>query len=437
MSHQLQRNIGLVSLTLFGVGDILGAGIYGLVGKAAGEMGNGIWMAFLFSALAALLTGLSYATLGSRFPRAGGSAYVLERAFGKPWLAYIVGLAVCASGLTSMAAASRVLAGYASSWAESIPQFAWVLFFIFAIGFVVFWGIKESLAFNAVCTIIEVSGLLFLIAVGLGALGSVNYLDVTSPSNPTGDLGFGLVFSGAVLTFYSFIGFEDILNVAEEVKEPETTLPRGLLLAVIISSLIYVLVSVIAVSVLTPAELFASKQPLLDIVAKRAPWFPTDIYRAIALFAVSNTLLLNFVMSTRLIYGMSTQGLLPKPLARIHATRKTPYVATILVLIVVSVLALSGDLSQLARSTAILLLVSFLLMNLALAKLQRNKREKRGAFEAPRFVPFAGAGICLVMLAHTKVTDWTVVGSILVIIVVLYFVQHHTVDRTLKKADRR
>lgn len=417
---KLHRHIGLVALTLFGVGDILGAGIYGLVGKAAGQMGNASWLAFLVSAIAAILTGLTYATLGSRFPKAAGASFVMEKTFHRPWIAYFVGLAVLGSALTSMATAARVLTGYLAPLV-AINVDGWVApLIVGAIALVVFWGIRESLWINAICTLIELSGLLFIIAIGIGWIGSVDYLNAVTPSNPSGEITFGLILSGAVLTFYSFLGFEDILNVAEEVKDPTRTLPRGLLAAVAISSLIYIVVTVVAVSVVPIQELASSPQPLVEVVARAAPWFPKGLYSAIAIFAVCNTLLLNFVMSSRLIYGMARQDLLPKFLGKIHPVRQTPHWSTLIIFLIVILLVQVGAVTQLARATSTLLLLSFFVMNLALVILQRRLKEPVGSFETQRWVPVSGAILCAILLAHTQTGDWVIAGGILTFIALLY-----------------
>jgi basic amino acid/polyamine antiporter, APA family len=420
---KLERNIGLLALVLYGVGDILGSGIYGLVGKAAGEMGYAAWLGFVTSMIAAGLTGLSYASIGSRYPRAGGAAYVTYRAFAKPFLSYAIGLAVLFSGLTSMATACRVFSGYFTGLVTFVPLTGGIILFACVVAFVVFWGMRESMIMNAVCTIIELSGLLIVIAVGLPYLGSANYLDATTAVNTSGDISFSLILTGAVLTFYSFVGFEDILNVSEEVKNPERNLPIGLISAVAISSVIYVTISLVAVSVIPPMELAASKQPLVDVVGKAAPAFPTAIFSIISMFAVANTALLNYVMGSRLLYGMATQKLLPESLARIHSKRRTPHVATIVILVVLLTLALSGDISTLAKSTSVLLLICFSVVNLSLVVLQRRKSEPKGLFEVPSIIPLFGSIVCLTMLCYAKTNELLLAGGIFILITVLYFMK--------------
>lgn len=421
--HKLHRHIGLGALIIYGVGDILGAGIYGLVGKAAGEMGNAIWMAFVASMVAAGLTGLSYASLGSRYPHAGGAAYITQRAYGNSFLSYVIGLAALSSGVTSMATSSRAFSGYLVSFVPSLPISAVVIAFFAVLSVVVLRGIRESMWMNLVCTGIEVLGLLFIIAVGFKFLGRVDYFEATTTSNPGGEIGPVLILSGAVLTFFSFVGFEDIINVSEEVIEPERNVPWGLVSAVVISSVIYVLISLVAVSVVPASELALSTAPLVEVVKGAAPWFPPVAFGVIAMFAVANTALLNFIMGSRLIYGMSKHGLLPKGLSKVSQTRRTPYVATLFILIFVLVLALLGDISSLARATSVLLLFCFLVVNVALVVLKRRKTEKPGQFEVPYAVPVLGAVVCAAMLAFSKAEELKVAGVILAGIVALYLIR--------------
>ncbi|HRO67328.1 MAG TPA: APC family permease [Pseudobdellovibrionaceae bacterium] len=420
--NQLARHIGFVALVLYGTGDILGAGVYGLVGKAAGQMGSAAWMAFLISMLAAGLTGLSYASIGSRYPRAAGTAYVVDKAFRRQFLSYLVGLMALGSGLPSMATATRVFAGYFSAFLSGVPVWLIGLGFILGLTFVVFWGVREAIWVNSVCTLIEMGGLLVVIFVGASFLGSVDYLSAVAPGNPTGELSGALFLSGAVLTFYSFIGFEDMINMAEEVKEPEKNIPRALIGAILISSCIYILISLIAVSVLDPQTLSESSQPLVDVVAKASPGFPTGVFSLIAAFAVANTALLNFLMSSRLMYGMSREGMLPKFLNQIHSKRKTPSRATFVVAGALIVLVLVGDISALARATSVLLLSSFMIVNISLFVLQGRKGEPRGRFEVPRAVPLLGFVVCGALLFHSEKSEVVIAGAIVAVIVALYFI---------------
>ncbi|MET0259230.1 MAG: amino acid permease [Methylobacterium sp.] len=426
---RLKRAVGFPQVMLFGLGSMLGAGVYGLIGEAAGELGSAIWMAFLVSMVAALLTGLSYASIASRYPRAGGAAYVTQRAYGRPIVSYVVGLAVVCSGLTSIATQSNVVArNFASVTGIDAPLGVLAIGFLVLLAGVLFRGISESLWLNAVCTVVEAFGLLLVIAVGISYWGNANLLEF--PTNEDGSALEGsvalLVAQGAVLTFFSFIGFEDMLNVSEEVKNPERTMPMAMIAAMLAATAIYIAIAVTAVSVVPWRELAEAPGPLTLVVERAAPWFPTSVYAGITIFAVANTALVNYVMASRLLYGMSKQGLMPAALGRVHATRHTPYVAIGALLVVVVALSLVGDIAALASSTVLLLLAVFTVVNVALLVLQRRADEPRGAFEIPRFVPLLGALCCAgLIVVRVAEGDWAapiIAASLVAAIFVLYLV---------------
>ncbi len=394
---KLARTIGLFALIIYGVGDMVGAGIYGTIGVAAGHMGNAVWLSFLVSMLAALLTGLTYASLSSRYPFAAGTAYVAKKAFGSDFLSFVVGLAAIASGLTSMAAGGRV---FAMTLQPILPALAPIFvsaIFLVALTLINFRGIKECVWVNVVCTAVEVGGLLLIIWISIPYLGSVNYFEVPAKS---GGLTPGLVMTGAVLTFFAFVGFEDLLNLAEEVKDPERTMPRGILIAVLCTTIIYVLVSLAAVSVVPYARLAdpANGAPMAQIAATASGLVPPALFTGITLFAVTNTALMNFIMGSRLVYGMSRQNLLPNWIGVVHAGRKTPHRAILVLAGIVAILMLSGGVSDLASATSLLLLMVFALMNAALIRLKFHRSEPHGKFEVPLFVPVAGLLVCLSLI---------------------------------------
>lgn len=429
---ELRRTLGYWQVAFYGLGSMLGAGIYALIGKAAGVLGNMVWAGFLVALAGAALTALTYASAGSRYPKAGGAAYITQRAFGRPVLSYVVGFAVMMSGLTSMGAGSQAIANIlidAFHWGVDARLLAIAL--VFLTGCVIYLGIRESMKVNLVCTFVEAAGLLFIIAVGMRFWGSVNYLELPPPpaDKPAGagdSLVVLLILQGAVLTFFSFIGFEDVLNVSEEVKNPRRDVPRGLITAMIAAALIYVAVAVTAVSV-KPWDSLTGSNPLTDVAKIAAPWLPgvDNIYRVIAVFAIGNTALLNYLMGTRLLYGMSRQGLMPAPLGKVHPKRKTPHVAVLALFCVVSVLILSGEVKALAEATVLLLLTVFSVMNVALLVLKRRPGEPAGGFEVPSWVPLAGAVICAVLIV-TRVTSSgdknapLVAGAVIVVALALY-----------------
>lgn len=428
-SHGLLRTMGLFSLIVYGVGDMVGAGIYGTIGEAAGAMGNAVWMAFVASMMAALFTGLSYASIASRYPRAAGASFVTQHAFHSGFLSFVIGLTVAASGLTSMATSSNVFAKNLNVFVSAVPVTVILLTFIAALTLLNFWGMRESLWMNLLCTTVEVGGLLFIIAVGARFWGSVDYFEIPpTPTGEAGDLGLWMIMSGAVLTFFSFVGFEDMLNVGEEVKNPKRTMPWGIVIALLVATVLYIAVSVTAVSVVSYRDLPNTQlgAPLVQITNRAAPSLSPWVFTGITLFAVGNTALINFIMGSRLIYGMSRQGLLPAVLGRVHPGRRTPHVAIFALMAVVVALALVGDISQLAAATALLLLGCFCVVNAALIVLKFRAGEPRGYFEVPWIVPALGILCCCGLIA-ARVTrtgaGWkapAIAGGIVVGIALLY-----------------
>jgi amino acid transporter len=402
-SHELLRTMGLFSLVVYGVGDMVGSGIYATVGKAAGSLGNAVWIAFLVSMAAALVTGLSYACIASRYPRAAGAAFVTHHAFGFAFLSYLIGLTVTASGLTSMATQTNAFADNLQAM-SGVPWLLLALLFLGAMTLVNLWGIRESMWTNLVCTAVEVGGLIFIIAVGARFWGSIDYLATPRATfDQQGQLvdrglSVSMVLGGAVLTFFSFVGFEDMLNVAEEVKEPRRTMPWGIVTALAIVTLLYIGVSVTAVSVVDYRQFAQPGAPLSKIANRAAPWLPARTFDFITLFAVANSMLINYIMGSRLLYGMARQGLLPSLLGRVHSRRRTPHVAILVLFALIVVLAFSGNVQDLASATALLLLFSFAVVNAALVVLKLRPSEPCGSFEVPIFVPALGVVINLTLI---------------------------------------
>ena len=436
----LRKTLGGWQILFYGLGSMLGAGIYALIGKAAAGLGNALWLAFLMAMVGALLTGLSYACVGGRYPRAGGAAYVTQRGLGMPLLSYMIGIAVMMSGLTSMATGSQAIVGQIKELCAMQPGDGMSKLLsigvVLLIGCVIYRGIRESMWLNIVCTLIEASGLIFIIIVGVRFWGGVNYLE--SPGDTVaGGAGSGitlaLVMQGAVLTFYSFIGFEDILNVSEEVKNPKRDVPFGLIGAMILATVIYMAVAITAVSVVPWRELAQSDAPLMEVARRAAPWFTgiKGVYGFITIFAIANTALLNYLMGSRLLYGMSRQGLLPAVLGTVHPRRHTPHIAVFILAGIVSILILSGGVKQMAEATVLLLLIVFTTVNLSLIRLQRMPGEPRGFFEPPMIVPALGALVCaslIVVRVQSAVTSADpaqktaplIAGAIILVSMLLY-----------------
>ncbi len=427
---RLLPTMGAGMLALYGLGSMLGAGVYGLVGKGAALVGGMVWASFLIAMVAALLTGLSYAALGSRYPRAGGAAYIIQRAFGFPILSYSAGLCVVASGMTSMATGSRIVASNLQTLfgLDGIPVVLIAVLYLALLCAVVWRGLKESLWFNAVCTFVEAGGLILVIVMGARFWGQADLLEVPT-SQDWAATGL-LLTQSAVLTFFAFVGFEDTLNVSEEVKNPARNVPLGLVGAMLGATVLYMLIAVTAVSVVHWDVLANAPAPLGAVMNRAAPWIPSVVYTVVTIFAVANTALINFVMGSRLVFGMARQGLLPKPLAKIHPTRHTPHVAAVVIFVAVSILVTAGDVSQLAAATVILLLAVFVLMNLAQIALAKRADEPAAPIKLPIIVPILGGLICFVLLIVRTVTGEIVApliaGGLLLMIVVLYLLTRHS-----------
>lgn len=403
----LHRSVGPVQMALYGLGSMLGAGIYGLIGKAAGEVGNAVWLAFVVALVAALLTAMSYASLGSRYPRAAGAVYVAQRAYGFPLLSFMVGLALVCSGLTSVATQSRV---FGANFIEllgldGLPVAAMAVGYLMLTTGIVFRGIQEVMWVNILCTIVEIAGLLLVVAVGVSYWGTVDYLE-TPPAND-GDQTFLVVVQGAVLAFFAFIGFEDMYNVAEEVNEPQRTIPLGLISAMLIAAVIYIAVAITAVSVVPWQELAEAPGPITEVVARAAPFIPPILFTAITIFAVANTGLVNFVTASRLLYGMSRQNLLPNHLGRVHHGRRTPHIAILVLFLILVPLALIGTIAELAAATVLLLLTVFAVVNGSLFILKGREGEEPGRFEVPRIIPALGFLVCVALIVvRVSTGDW-------------------------------
>ena len=438
----LQPSLGRWQVLFYGLGSMLGAGIYALVGRAAESLGNAIWLAFLAAMIAALLTGLSYACVGGRYPKAGGAAYVSQRALRRPALSYVVGMAVMMSGLTSMATGAQAIAeNLEKAFGMDLP-IKWVAIgLVFLVGCVIYRGIRESMWANMVCTVVEAAGLLFIIAVGVRFWGGVNYLETPVDSGGIGSgITLALVLNGAVLMFFSFIGFEDILNVSEEVKDPKRDIPFGLIGAMILATLIYMAVAITAVSVLPWREIAASKTPLMEVARTAAPWFHgiDRVYLGITIFAIGNTALLNYLMGSRLLYGMSRQGLLPAVFGKVHPQRHTPQLAIVVLFGIVSLLILSGGVKPLAEATVLLLLTVFTLVNVSLIVLKRREGEPEDGFDVPLLVPILGALVCallVVVRVHAAFTDPKPGAAVAPLIALAIFLVSYGLYRVLRPKD--
>ncbi len=396
----LQRVMGPWLLLLFIVGDILGTGIYALTGKVAQHVGGAVWLPFLVAFVVAVLTAFSYLELVTKYPQAAGAALYAHRAFGIHFVTFIIAFAVMCSGITSASTASRAFAANfsdsmglgLSAWGVTLVGLA----FMAAVAAINFRGVGESVKLNVVLTVVELSGLLIIIMIGVWAIGNGTGDLSRALEFKAGDDGgaFWAVIAGTTLAFFAMVGFEDSVNMAEETKEPSRIFPKVLLTGLGITGLIYVLVSISAVALVPPEQLGEGETPLLKVVQAGAPSFPLGVFGFITMFAVANSALINMLMASRLLYGMSRERVLPPLLGKVHATRRTPYIAiAFTTLLSFALILFVGQVPALGGTTALLLLAVFTVVNVAVLVLRKDTVEHRH-FRTPTFVPVLGAVTC-------------------------------------------
>ncbi|HLL69364.1 MAG TPA: APC family permease [Micromonosporaceae bacterium] len=429
----LRRVMGSKLLLLFVIGDILGTGVYALTGKVAAEVGGAVWLPFLTAFLVALLTAFSYLELVTKYPRAAGAALYAHKAFGVHFLTFMVTFAVMCSGLTSASSASKA---FASNFAEAfdisigtgIGLTAVALAFMALIAAVNFRGVGESVKANVVLTCVELTGLLIVICIGAWALGGGNgdLSRLTEFNVPEGEHAFFSVTAATALAFFAMVGFEDSVNMAEETKDPVRIFPKVMLTGLCVTGSIYVLVSISSVALVSPEELSEGNAPLLKVVAAGAPAFPIAIFAFITMFAVANSALINMLMASRLVYGMANERVLPRILGRVHRTRRTPWVGIVFTTLIAFGLIWFADLAALGGTTALLLLLVFTLVNVAVLVLRKDPVE-HDHFRAPTAIPVIAAITCAYLaspLSGRATKDYQIAGILLVIGVVAWAVTY-------------
>ncbi|WP_307670952.1 APC family permease [Streptomyces sp. V2I9] len=400
----LKKALTTPLLYFFILGDVLGAGVYVLVGQVAAESGGAVWVPLLVAMCLSPLTAASYAELVTKYPRAGGASHYATLAFG-PFPGFLAGFFMLAAGVVSVAALARGFGGDYLTEFVTLPVVLVTVVFLGLLALLNARGINESTRANVVATVIEVGGLLLVIGLGIrimlrgdGAPGSLTDLG-TSREGPV-----AAVLSGAVLAYYSFVGFETSVNVAEETREPRRSYPRALFGALLTAGAVYALVGVAASAAVPTETLAESSGPLLEVV-RAAGGVPTELFGAVALVAVANGALLTGIMSSRLAYGMARDGLLPRFLTKVLPGRRTPWAAIAATTALSLLLALTGDVSTLASTLVLLLLVVFFLVNTSLLVLRRDSTTGRH-FRAPTVVPVLGALSCVLLATQIERDVW-------------------------------
>jgi amino acid transporter len=408
---RLHRVMGPGLLLLFIVGDIMGTGIYALVGDVAAQVGGAAWVPFLAAFLIAAVTALSYLELVTKYPQAAGAALYAQKAFGRPFVTFLVAFLVMCAGITSASTASRFFAanflvafrvGQGTVWVVVIA-----VVFMTVLAAVNLRGVGESLRLNVALTSIEIGGLLLVILVGLWALGvgrNVDFSRVVAFDTPADKNVFLAVTAATSLAFFAMVGFEDSVNMAEETKNPVNTFPKVLLSGLGVAGVIYLVIAVVSVALVPTGVLKASETPLVEVVQAAAPGLPIkDILPFISMVAVSNTALINMLMASRLIYGMARQRVVPTALGAVSASRRTPWLAILFttsiafgVILYVTAFANSDAIAVLGDTTSLLLLAVFAVVNVAVLVLRRDADEGPH-FRTPTALPVIGcaASLCL------------------------------------------
>ncbi len=398
----LHRVMGPWLLLLFIVGDILGTGIYALTGQVAKQVGGVVWLPFLVAFAVALVTAFSYLELVTKYPRAAGAALYAQKAFGVHFITFIVAFAVMCSGITSASTASRAFAAnlagaFGLDLGSGLGITAVGLAFMALVAAVNFRGVGESVKVNVLLTCVELTGLLIIICIGFWAIGTGqgNVSRVMEFKATTdGGSAFWSVIAGTSLAFFAMVGFEDSVNMVEECKEPSRIFPKVLLGGLAATGLIYVLVSIAAITLVSPEKLSEGETPLLQVVQAGAPGFPVELFGFITMFAVANSALINMLMASRLVYGMSREGVLPPLFGKVHAARRTPYIAIgFTTLLAFGLITFVGEVPALGGTTALLLLAVFTVVNIAVLVLRKDTVGHKH-FRTPTMLPVVGATSC-------------------------------------------
>ncbi|KQU73568.1 amino acid permease [Aminobacter sp. DSM 101952] len=428
----LHRVMGPWLLLLFIVGDILGTGIYALTGQVAKQVGGVVWLPFLVAFVVALITAFSYLELVTKYPKAAGAALYAHKAFGIHFITFIVAFAVMCSGITSASTASRAFAanlsgafdlGLTGTYRITLIGLA----FMAVVAAVNFRGVGESVKANVVLTCVEFTGLMIIIVIGLWAIGAGegDVSRITQFHAAPDRSAFWSVIAATTLAFFAMVGFEDSVNMAEECKDPTRIFPKVLLTGLLITGVIYVLVSISAITLVPPEQLGEGETPLLKVVQAGAPNFPVEIFGFITMFAVANSALINMLMASRLVYGMSREHVLPQVLGKVHATRRTPYIAIgFTTLLAFALITFVGEVPALGGTTALLLLCVFTVVNIAVLVLRKD-RVGHDHFRTPTLLPILGAVACAFFAGPWTGRDpvqYKIAGILIGIGVVLWFV---------------
>ena len=395
---ELKRSITLPLLSFYGIGTILGAGIYVLIGQVARYAGLYTPLSFLVASVLAGLSAFSYAELAARYPRSAGEAVYIQESFHRPPLSLLIGLMIVGVGTISSATLTNGLLGYLAHFIQW-PDALVIVITVCVLGGIVIWGIGESVMIASLMTLFEMLGLFIIIWVARD--GFVQLPEQLHVLPPLDALAWSGILVGAFVAFYAFIGFEDMVNVAEEVIQPQKNLPRGIIIALVVTTLFYIVVALVSVLAVAPAELAQQDAPLAYIYQRmtgRGPWLISLIGAA----SIVNGILIQIVMASRILYGMSRSRWLPNWLGRVNPRTRTPVNATLVVMLLILAFALCLPLLSLAKLTSFISLSIFTLINLALLRIKR-RGERSPTINIPLWVPVCGFVFSLLFVIYQLV----------------------------------
>jgi len=389
----LKRAIGLPGLICLGVGTMVGAGFYALIGKVAGLAGQLAPVSMVGAGLVALTSGFAFVELAGRFPVSAGVARYVFEAFGRHWASRLAGWLVIATGIVSAGTLAVATIGFLQDLIVFDSVVGLVLL-VAVLGLLAAWGIGESVTLIATIAVIEVGALVVVFIL------NVEYVPDWRPLSGVPSAGVPVIglFSGAFLAFYAFIGFEDMVSVVEEVRNPKRTMAIAILSSIAITSTLYFLVSIVAVAGPGPEVLSASATPVAELVTDLGTVAPLVI-TVISLLSGINGALVQIVMAARVSHGMAKQGDAPTWLGVVHSRTRTPVFGTAAISGVVLLLALFFPLTALARATSAIILLVFAIVNLSLWWIKgKESSAPQDVPVFPRWVSMLGFSSCLVAL---------------------------------------
>ena len=427
--RELKRSINLFQATMYGVGLILGAGIYVIIGDVAAVVGNAMWISFIVASIIALFTGLSYAELSSIYPKSAAEYVFAKNVFRSHFIALVVGCLIIFVAVASAATVALGFSGYLTS--AFFPQFNPILVavvLVAALSFVNFYGIVQSVWMNTTFTFIELAGLAIIILAGFwfGSPNTTNYFEMPDKMLESSEtsllLMFGAIFGGAGLIFFAYYGFENIVNIADETKNPVRVIPKALLISIAVTTAFYILIAITTSALVGWKALSLSEAPLSLAAEKAFGGQGVIILSLIALFATSNTALMMLISGSRIIYGISKDQSFPKILAVVHKSRETPWVAIIIVMVSTMTIVAwsSGDIATIASIAVFGIFLVYAIVNSSLIWFRVKNPSYKRPFTSPirigRFPVLAGMGLITSITMLFQFDIYIIFGGFLVLL---------------------